>query len=480
MGYAEYLLSLKDKQFEMSYCQFKQKYSNYLNFESVPQIQQFNNTIEYGETIRINMSKSMDITSKIYLYCNLPELNEITFPFFDKQYPLYVRYKKNIGYTLLKKCSIYFDNTMIQTFNDVFLNILPYIRPDKNIDYLIGNTKENLNFTTFKKQNTLYIPLPFYFEENESSLPIKSLNAIVSVELKFSKFDDLYEIGPTHFIKVNQKSCDFKQFDILIQNNIEIGIFFYFDSELNFLFYNLIGEIDFDKSVNLSQYTLEEIYFKFQHQLITDKDNSDYMMIITEDNETETNIIDHVPYFDVRFLEASLLSKSVYITNTEKEKIAINKQYYLIPYNYVFIFHEYSFIKSTFMIPVKEPIIEIFWGYYDHKKKDFLDCIEQSTLSLDKNYTIFENHSKYLTKNLIYFENDNVHNSKYIKTSNIHRYSFANNLDMKYQCTGVYNLPSDLIFELTSNLASTEGYFFFVVQCYKRLCVDDHSNFEFV
>ena len=183
-----------------------------------------------------------------------------------------------------------------------------------------------------------------------------------------------------------QKSCIFNKFDILLQNDVEIGIFFYFDEENSLLFYNLLNENDFEIPTTNS---FEDLYY--DNKWITNKSNDDFMTI----QEQSVDIDHETNYFDIIYMDVDLLYKSIFVTPQENELIKNSHQAYLIPFNYVFIFNEFSLFKSIFKLNVREPIIDLIWGFYDNK---FIDCIEFTTIDINQNVTIFEEHPKILQK----------------------------------------------------------------------------------
>ena len=200
MGYAEFILSLKEEN-KYKKNKFVDTYKEVFEFDSIHQIENFSNVVEYNSKSRVVLPKNMDLLSKIYLKFRTNKIDETFLQSMINYIHCTLDIKENLGYLLLKKCSLLFDETVIQNFNEIYLRVLPFIQGTKDLDALIGNQPELQNFGTIKSDELLYIPIPFYFNEYASSLISKEFDSIISIEFEFSSFHSLYEIGPHKFIR---------------------------------------------------------------------------------------------------------------------------------------------------------------------------------------------------------------------------------------------------------------------------------------
>jgi hypothetical protein len=196
---------------------FKIVYRRHTNFsmEYFPQV--FNTNPDFGTRTSCVISKNGDLVRKMWLDILLPKIP----PFCDNITK--VAWVKNIGYFIIKRLEIELYGQVVDTHYGEWLYIWnTLIRGSKkNIDPLIGNVEELIDFTDGKEPYLLHIPMSFWFNRASGlSLPLLNISSDdIKIYLELQDFDDCIITSPSHYIRVENDFVDFDKHEIIIQND---------------------------------------------------------------------------------------------------------------------------------------------------------------------------------------------------------------------------------------------------------------------
>lgn len=394
---------------------------------------------DYGFSKRSSclLHNNADLINNVYFVATLPnipylnefELNGISFRWID-----------NIGEKLIKSIELEINNKIIQKITGYHINIYNklFTNNNKNLDKMIGNVPENINFSNKKKEYKLYIPIPFWFSESiGNSFPINKFDINqIKINIELESIENLLIYGPIYYITINEFKVNFKKYEYIYQskNNV-IAQFFYFDENKKRLYYNLISDNNFEYFENINKIysniiNIDSSYF------ITDKKKSIYYTPIESYKKTEINFnINNITlnnaYFQIRYIFLDKIEQEI-IKKSSKIEYLI-KQYKYIIYNNI------DSIKNNFDINGKNTVYDISWIcilHSDIKNKFFFnyaDKIINSSLSINS-FDIFSKRNNNFIKLVNQFYNYNTN-----KVHNINSYCFTNNI-LSYQPSGSLNL----------------------------------------
>jgi len=203
---------------------FKIVYKRHTNFSIENVLQNFNSQADFGKKITCTIGKNADLISQMYISVTLPQIN-----FFQESPSLQNLNKcawiEKIGWNIIKTVEIEIGGYIIDKHYADWLQIWSELtnnnNNDRGLDIMIGNVPELTNFTNSKESYVLTIPLYFWFCKNYGlSLPIVALEfSDVKINVEFANLNDVLLLSPTNYIQIDNNFTQFKEGDILYQQN---------------------------------------------------------------------------------------------------------------------------------------------------------------------------------------------------------------------------------------------------------------------
>jgi hypothetical protein len=343
---------------------FKIVYRRHTNFSIEPIPQFFNIKANFSNRVSCTISKIGDLINRTYIVIDLPNIP--TLPNNAK-----VRWINNIGYGLIKTVEFEVGGKIIDSSYGDWLYIWNELNK-RDIDDIIGNVPELIEYSSSKNGYRLYVPLSFYFCRNVSlSLPIIALEYNeVKINVEFNDISNCLIVGPTHYICLEDSICLFKPYEMLqIDDTDNYVQFINFDSSSL-----KMGYVKMDNNVGLAiGMVLTGLETRYQTK-VYDPSTNQFKMIKTNDeilNLTKSNMTFRNIY-NLTLVDAYLLVDYVYLDNLERLKFAKSNHEYLIDVcqfdNDKMIFNSNNKIKIGYFNPTKEIIIR---AQYDYMINDY-------------------------------------------------------------------------------------------------------------
>jgi hypothetical protein len=343
---------------------FKIVYRRHTNFSIEPIPQFFNIKANFSNRVSCTISKIGDLINRTYIVIDLPNIP--TLPNNAK-----VRWINNIGYGLIKTVEFEVGGKIIDSSYGDWLYIWNELNK-RDIDDIIGNVPELIDYSSSKNGYRLYVPLSFYFCRNVSlSLPIIALEYNeVKINVEFNDISNCLIVGPTHYICLEDSICLFKPYEMLqIDDTDNYVQFINFDSSSL-----KMGYVKMDNNVGLAVgMVLTGLETRYQTK-VYDPSTNQFKMIKTNDeilNLTKSNMTFRNIY-NLTLVDAYLLVDYVYLDNLERLKFAKSNHEYLIDVcqfdNDKMIFNSNNKIKIGYFNPTKEIIIR---AQYDYMINDY-------------------------------------------------------------------------------------------------------------
>lgn len=343
---------------------FKIVYRRHTNFSIEPIPQFFNIKANFSNRVSCTISKIGDLINRTYIVIDLPNIP--TLPNNAK-----VRWINNIGYGLIKTVEFEVGGKIIDSSYGDWLYIWNELNK-RDLDDIIGNVPELIEYSSSKNGYRLYVPLSFYFCRNVSlSLPIIALEYNeVKINVEFNDISSCLIVGPTHYICLEDSICLFKPYEMLQIDDTDNYVQF-----INFDISSLkMGYIKMNNNVGLTVGAiLTGLETKYQTK-VYDPSTNQFKMIKTNDeilNLTKSNMTFRNIY-NLTLVDAYLLVDYVYLDNLERLKFAKSNHEYLIDVcqfdNDKMIFNSNNKIKIGYFNPTKEIIIR---AQYDYMINDY-------------------------------------------------------------------------------------------------------------
>lgn len=338
---------------------FKIVYRRHTNFSIEPIPQFFNIKANFSNRVSCTISKIGDLINRTYIVIDLPNIP--TLPNNAK-----VRWIDNVGFGLIKTVEFEVGGKIIDSSYGDWLYIWNELNK-RDLDDIIGNVPELINYSSSKNTYRLYIPLSFYFCRNVSlSLPIIALEYNeVKINVEFNDISNCLIVGPTHYICLEDSVCLFKPYEMLqIDDTDNYVQFINFDSSSL-----KMGYIKMDSNVSLAVgMILTGLETRYQTK-IYDPSTNQFKMIKTNNeilNLTKSNMTFRNIY-NLTLADAYLLIDYVYLDNLERLKFAKSNHEYLIDVcqfdNDKIIFNSNNKIKIGYFNPTKEIFIRAQYDY---------------------------------------------------------------------------------------------------------------------
>lgn len=469
--------SLETKLFtkDPEFTYFKSIYKKIANFSIEDINQYFINDYGFSKRSSCILHNNGDLINIVYLVVtlpNIPNLNEYNlngtaFKWID-----------NIGEKLIKSIEIEINNTIIQKLSGYYIHIYNRLHTSKgkNIDKIIGNVKELIEFSNFKKEYKLYIPIPFWFTESVgNSLPINKFDINkVKINIELENIENLIIYGPLFFITIKEDNVNFKKYEYIYQSKTAVkGQFFYFDKITKRLYYNLLSENNFHAFQNSTYENLLNIKSSY---FITNENKDIYYTPLENFTKIENSFnINYITlndaYFQIRY---------IYLDEKEQKIMKSNKklEYIIKQYKYL-TFNNIDSIKNNFNITGENCVFNLLWVCIlqnDIKNKEFFkfsNNIINSSLSINS-FDIYSKRNNEFIRLVNNFFEYNID-----KMYNINSYVFSNEIE-KYQPSGSLNLSKiekcNLFIEFSKNISiENKINLYIIISNYNILTIEDNK-----
>ena len=201
---------------------FKIVYRRYTNFSTEAIPQQFTTHPQFGKKITCKISKSGDLVGKMHLVVTLPNIPKFKDENNEVDHITKFAWVRRIGYAIIKNIEIEIGGELIDRQYGDWLNIWHElnITSSKNLDKILGNVEELIDFSNGKKCYKLFVPLRFWFNRFPGlSLPVIALkHSHIKINLEINDINKCCIIAPTHYIDIENDFVNFKQYEYIEQN----------------------------------------------------------------------------------------------------------------------------------------------------------------------------------------------------------------------------------------------------------------------
>lgn len=330
---------------------FKTIYYRHTAFsiESMPQY--FNVSPNFSDTVSCIISPNADLINKVYVVVTLPAINNTD--------GVVCRWVNNIGYTIIDYVELEIGGKIIDKEYGEWLFIWNELNKTNTFDGLnkmIGNVPELTEFSTYKDEYTLYIPLQFWFCRHQSlSLPIIALqHSEVKINVKFSPLENCIIAGPTHYIYLSDAVCLFSPYELISVNSSYIQFINFDESTMQ------LGYIKLDPTVELAQGDVlvgctskyKTTVYSIESNLYSDIIDNSEILNLTPTNSMFRNI------FNLTISDAFLFVDYIYLDRQERNNFLKNDHLYLVDYcqydNEKIVYNVTNKIKLGYSHPTKE------------------------------------------------------------------------------------------------------------------------------
>lgn len=313
---------------------FKVVYRRHTNFSIEPIPQNFITPLDFGKKATCVISKRGDLINQIILVMTLPNIPE----FIGKDKLKKFAWVRKIGLSMIKTIDIIIGDELIDRHYAEWLNIwYELIGPnDRGLDQMLGNIPELYDFSSFKNEYTIYVPLQFWFCRNSGSvLPLISLSYNeVKINVELNDADQCFLISPNHWIPVINDFVNFKPFEYIeqkVDDRVATGLFSHYDQINKRLYYLKTSNNDFQSVKTQNPVTMEiAINQSFDSQNIK-------YQILNKSGAIAIPAFNSVPqsYSSTNLVNISLgkcflLVNYVFLDNDERITFLKNKHEYLI------------------------------------------------------------------------------------------------------------------------------------------------------
>ena len=202
---------------------FKVIYRRHTNFSFESVRQNFATPGDFGNQVTCILARTGDLVGEVFLHVEIPAI----IPFINKLTLQPDKFKKfawvrNLGYALIKEMTVEIGGKLIDRQYGEWLYIwqeLSDIHNKSGVDKMIGNVPSMYDFSNGKETYKLYIPLKFWFCNNNGlALPMVALaSSDVRINFIFRRLEECCRIGPTNYIEILEDFVPFKAGDYIEQ-----------------------------------------------------------------------------------------------------------------------------------------------------------------------------------------------------------------------------------------------------------------------
>lgn len=320
---------------------FKVVYRRHTNF-SIEQIPQYFITQpDFGKTSTCILSNYGDLIQQMYLIIVLPKIKQFFINSTTLDPITKFAWIRKIGFGMIDYLEIELGGQVIDRHYGEWLNLWHEIflssNLDRSLNEMIGNVPDLYDFTNGKDSYTLYIPLQFWFCRNSGlALPLVALQySEVKLRVVLKDAESCYLLTPTNYIQMYNDIVNFQPLEYIEQNingQIASGIFTYFDTLTNRLYYKRISRNDF-QSLSYTPTSISDAV----NTLFGKQTNSVYYIQgVTSGNfampqlNTVPKAYNTPPIQTISLQDCFLLVNYIYLDNTERLRFVQSKHDYLI------------------------------------------------------------------------------------------------------------------------------------------------------
>jgi hypothetical protein len=272
----------------------------------------------------------------------------------------------------------------------------------------------------------------------------------IKFHVEFNDFDQTYLETPTHYIKINEPFCLFKEGELIKQNvngNLVVGTFVYYDNINQNVFYNKLKGDFLIPTISDSRYIIYGVESNFECNI---QNNS---LLIKDESYFRFNT--------PSLIESYLLVNYIYLDNEERFNFLNNKHEYLIPIIQNIAEQNFFSANISYKIPFINPNKIIFWRAQlvsNIIANDFFNYtlypITDNEANIIEKESIVLNSIDRMEPNLVeLYTNLQIYLNNFISSSNgINMYSFSLN-PLNYQPSGSLNFSQidDTYIQMTLN-----------------------------
>ena len=426
---------------------FKIVYKRYTNFSIEPLPQYFKTTPDFGRRCTVNIGKNADLINKMYLYIELPPINNNNIKF---------KWVNKIGIALINFIDIEINGNIIDRHYGDWINIWNEITTSnglkKSYNKMIGNISYLNNYSFSINNYILYIPLLFWFcLDTGLALPLISMSlSDIKVHVDFNDVNLCYNSSPSHYLNIIESYCIYETGEYFYQkyqNNEIIGEFIYFDPINKCIYYNPIK--------NIFIIPTNDNYNKLK--LVGMKSNFECNIVIN------STIIQNNDYFNFNkpsILNAYLLVDYIYLDNFERSQFINQNHEYIIQVIQTLPEQIINSINTIYKLPLFNPIKLLVWrtlltsNINSNNFFTYTDNINSiSNQLINKNLLIINSINRMDLSSIEYYTNIQSYQYNFINNQKgIFMYSFALN-PLQLQPSGSMNFSKidDAYLQLTMN-----------------------------
>jgi hypothetical protein len=334
---------------------FKIAYKRYSNF-SIETVGQYFKTIpDFGKKVTVNISKNADLLGQCYLHVKLPDIITSNHSKLPKNIKKFAWVKK-IGLAVLRYVDLEISGILIErNFGDwlnIWYELTLSLGKKKGYNKMIGNVELLTDYSNGKQSYGLNIPLNFWFcQDTGIALPlIAMIHNDIKLHIEFNDFNLCFKETPTHYVKIQEPFCLYKENELfrqIINGNIIVGAFVYYDSINQYIYYNKIKGDFVAPESTIQKIPLIGLETQFECNIMIN-----------------SNIIKDESYFRFNtpsLLESSLLVNYIYLDNEERFNFITKTHQYLIPIVQNITEQIGYSTNISYKIPFINPNKIIFW-----------------------------------------------------------------------------------------------------------------------
>ena len=169
---------------------FKYNYKRITDFAVRPEILQFNERVDFGKLLTVDIPFVGDLVHKMNLYFKLPLL-------LPAEGSSYAGWTNTIGYAMIEYVEVLIGNMVIDRHTGLFMEVMDYLSTPIDITQSKGKMVGRYDTTKVLPQNALgpqdiYVPLQFWFTKKAAAaLPLLCLtHHTVQLRVKLREFEE--------------------------------------------------------------------------------------------------------------------------------------------------------------------------------------------------------------------------------------------------------------------------------------------------
>lgn len=381
-----------------------------------------------------------------------------------------VAWVKNIGFALIKTVEITIDDKVIDKHCGEWLYVFSKLTNSCD-DRLIGNVRENTEFTDGKSEYVIHIPLQFWFcRKTSCAIPIAAIQkSDIRINVELNSLQDLLLISPTHSVSTTNSMVSFTSGETLVQKTeddiLRRGVFVRYDwAEKKISFTSTTANV-FDVSLNAPPVVGEQSGYSITP--------TGMIRSLSHLKKAHDNII---------LKSCKLITEYIYLSEKERKKLIKTKTQYIVEQLYCTTNTTLSNTNCKVKIVGKHPCKLMVWmgkevqrdksdmfNYKTHQTKQKI--ISQTQILLNSQKILDESDGEYHTN----VQQIDYANGSFLEGVNMHSFSLR---PFDHTPTGTVNLSKfeNIMLTMRMNNAvspSNKVEFTAYCLCYNVWCVSE-------